>query len=129
MMRSTRPGSAGARRSPAGAALWAGCASDSETTHGELAACAESVYDNYEIATGDRIALDVATLETGSLEDLAGIDLAGLLGVPATWIRMEQRGTEMDPALLQADAFLHQRRCLLAEGWCYRAGSARSRTG
>jgi hypothetical protein len=168
-----------------GAALSIGCAPKSEPTHGELDAYAESVYDNYEIAAGGRIELDVATLETGSLDELAGVDLAGLLGVPETWIRMEQRGTEitavhreardpaqdewlqqvdmrefenmgrplaegmyrvlavtvsvdgvsathraleacwaregfcivMDPVLLQADAFLHQRQRLLAEGW------------
>jgi hypothetical protein len=169
----------------AGAALMIGCASESEPTHGELVAYAESVYGNYEAAAGGRIELDVATLQTGNLSDIAGVDVGELLGVPGTWIRMEQRGTEitavqraprdpeqdewrqqidlrafedmgrplaegtyrllavtarlddapathhaleacwartghcivMDAVLLQADAFLHQRRRLLAEGW------------
>jgi hypothetical protein len=166
-------------------ALMLGCTAESEPTHGELIAYAESVYDNYEAAAGGRIALDVVTLQTGALSDLGGGDLGELLGVPGTWIRMEQRGTEitaveretrdpvqdewgqavdlrdfentgralaegsyrllavtatvagapathhaleacwartghcivMDPVLLQADGFLHQRRRLLAEGW------------
>lgn len=162
-----------------------GCTAENEPTHGELVAYAESVYDNYEAAAGGRIELDVATLETGALADLAAVDVRDLIGVPATWLRMEQRGTEitalareardpaedewaqkvdlrafeaaghalaggsyrllavaatvdgapathhaleacwartghcivMDPVLLQADTFLHQRRRLLAEGW------------
>lgn len=169
----------------AGAALVNGCAAESEPGSGALDAYAESVYDNYEAAAGGRIALDVVTLQSGELEELAGVDAGELLGVPATWIRMEQRGTEitavrreprdpaqdewqqrvdvrefenlgrslaegryrllavtahvdgvaathhaleacwpgdrscivMDPVLLQADAFLHQRQRLLLEGW------------
>lgn len=168
-----------------GAALMIGCAAESEPTHGELVAYAEDVYDNYEAAASGRVALDVATLQTGNLEDIATVDVGELLGVPGAWIRMEQRGTEitavhreprdpaqdewrqqvdlreleqlghplaegtyrmlavtarvdgapathhaleacwartghcivMDPVLLQADAFLHQRQRLLAEGW------------
>lgn len=167
------------------AALTIGCAAENEPTHGERIAYAESVYEHYQAAAGARVALDVTTLQTGALEDIAATDVGELLGVPAAWIRMEQRGTEitavhreprdpmqdewqqpvdlrefeklghaladgtyrllavtavvdgapamhqalevcwaranhcivMDPVLLQADSFMHQRRRLLAEGW------------
>jgi hypothetical protein len=78
-------------------ALAAGCvAGDApETTYGEDIAYAEGVYASYEAAAGGRIELDVTAVDGGALQDLAGVDVAGLLGVPATWIRMSQRGTEI----------------------------------
>ncbi|HWN71813.1 MAG TPA: hypothetical protein VNM90_29445, partial [Haliangium sp.] len=162
-----------------------GCTTESEPTHGERVAYAESVYAHYEAAASAHIELDVTTLQTGNLEDIATVDAGDLLGVPGTWIRMEQRGTEItavhreprdpmqdewqqpvdlrefeklgypladgtyrllaviarvdgapathhaleacwararhciviDPVLLQADSFMHQRQRLLAEGW------------
>lgn len=168
-------------------ALVAGCAAGDapQSTYGDDIDYAEGVYASYEASAGGRIAIDVSVVESGALKDIADVDLTALLGVPATWIRMEQRGTEiatlvreprdpaedewqarldlrpfedlgyplaegtyrvlavtaeldgaaeahraleacwsraahcivLDPVLLQADAFSHQRARLLAEGW------------
>jgi hypothetical protein len=78
-------------------ALAAGCAAGDAPapSPGDDTAYAEGVYASYEAAAGGRIALDVTAVDSGSLQDLAGLDLADLLGVPATWIRMSPRGTEI----------------------------------
>lgn len=85
-------------------ALAAGCvAGDAPgSTYGEDIAYAEGVYASYEDAAGGRITLDVSAVDSGALDDLAGIDLAELLGVPATWIRMNQRGTEIAELVREA---------------------------
>lgn len=75
--------------------LTAGCAAGNAPTYGEITAYAETVYDHYQDAAGDRIDFELITLETGNLTDLAGIGVEEFVGVPGEWIRMSQRGTEI----------------------------------
>ena len=168
-----------------GLAATVGCTADPAATFGESTLYAETVYDNYQEAAAGRIELELTTLESGSLIDIADISVGALLGVPDYWLRMTPRGTEiteiqrevrdleqdewqgevslheferlgyavdeatyrllavttrlegtssshqalevcwaadghcivMDPVVLQADAYLHDRTRLIAEGW------------
>lgn len=168
-----------------GLAATAGCAAEPAATFGESTLYAESVYDNYQQAAEGRIELDLATLQSGSLSEVADVPVGELLGVPDYWLRMTPRGTEiteiqreardpeqdewqgtvdlrefeslgyavdeatyrllavttrlegvssshqalevcwadaghcivMDPVVLQADAYLHDRTRMIAEGW------------
>lgn len=75
--------------------LTAGCTAGDAPTYGEMSAYAETVYDQYQDAAGGRIDFDLITLETGHLADLAGAGVEDIVGVPGTWIRMSQRGTEI----------------------------------
>jgi hypothetical protein len=77
----------------AGAALLTGCTAENAPNHGELVSYAEGVYSHYEAAAGGLIAIDVTPMETGNLEDIASVGVEKLLGVPETWIRMDQLGT------------------------------------
>lgn len=147
---------------------------------------AEAVYRSYADAAGGQVAFDVVTVDQGRLQDIAATPADQLLGVPAEWLRMDARGTEitalgweardaardewtgsvdlgqfealgwpvaeadyrlldvsvrlsgavaqnhqalevcwsersrcivMDPVVLQADGYYHDRQRLLAEGW------------
>lgn len=76
-------------------AIMTGCAAGGAPTYGDDTAYAEGVYATYEAAAAGSIEIDVTAVDSGPLQDLAGVDVAELLDVPATWIRMSQRGTEI----------------------------------
>lgn len=178
-------------------AALAGCAAEPVADQGEKFLYAERVYDNYEQAASGAITFDLATLQSGSVAEIADIPVGDLLGVPDSWLRMTPRGTEitsivreardpaldewqdtidlhtfeqmgrpldgaiyrllsvssaldgttfshqaleicwtddahcivMDPVVLQADAYLHDRQRMLAEGWAPQKSAAKADVG
>jgi hypothetical protein len=81
--------------SAAGVLVGAGCTSGDASWEGESERYAEDVYRSYADAAGGQVTFDVMAVDEGQLEDIAAYPAGELLGVPAEWLRMDARGTEI----------------------------------
>jgi hypothetical protein len=61
----------------------------------ERQAYAEKVYGDYQAAAKGRIAFELTTLGAGTLSELADRSVNEIVGVPGSWIQMNQRATEI----------------------------------
>jgi hypothetical protein len=62
----------------------------------ERRAYAEQVYGDYQTAAKGQIAFELTTLDAGRLSEVADRSVNELVGVPGSWIQMNQRATEID---------------------------------